>query len=259
MTQQMDPIMEGLRLATLFSLPAYKSGSCGDDETKTREQNIILMVKFLLSGSNEYKERLLKLLGTFKTLTPHLVANSKYSGEPPFHIRNVEIYCLGLERYEQNFFGLEVSGVRYPWVLDELKNMGMIPEMVDEMRERAPKPFMPFHTWHTFLTGFISAGEKDSARGVTDCMVRQGTVIEADGSGRLLAQTIMLDAGTKGLSYKSVQIEAKFEQSYFGCIPKKDDKVAIHQGFAFRLLNDDEYSALAKTNSQVLETFKKFE
>ena len=261
MTGKHTLITQGVFLATLFSMPAYESRSCGEGNEDVRDKNLELIHKFLTKKDQESEEDIKKLLGTFKTLMPYLKAISKYTGEEPFHIRNVEIYCLGFDRQEKDFFG-PISHCSHCLVLAEFGELGIPLEKLKELEKKVPGYFMPFHTYHNFLDGFVNLDlrKEKHLNGVTNCMVKQGLVQKIkEGGNKLLVETLKLATQSGKLTFLDTGIEVEFNPAYFELPLEKNAKVAIHQNRVFKILSDWEYDTLAKRNEQVLEAFENFE
>ena len=257
MMKKYTPTTQGVILAARFSLPAYQNDSCGNDEG--REQGLKQIHEFLTTKSSESQEAVVEILSTFKTLIPYLNAIKKYTGEETFHIRNVQIYCLGVDSIENNFFGSEISHYTFPWVLSELKDQKMHPKAIENLKHSAPDPFMPFHSYHVFLDGFVNYGKDNFLKGITNCMVNHGVVKEVKDDGKkLVVRTFRLVLQSGSLFLLGTESEVEFNKEYFVDSLKTYDKVAIHQGHVFKLLADVDYSRLMARNQQVVDIFKRF-
>lgn len=243
---------KGLRLALAFSYPAYKERSCGEYSQKTLK----LFEDFLKTGDDSLVNGVLTELKKFNTLMAHLetIANQFTENNgvdfETFDIRVVEAYTV-VSKF-LNAFG--ESALQK--LLSTLESRGMHKVVVQNYSKKAPRPFIPLHTYYVFMSGLFQFGFSEDMRiGANGCMVKSGVVLEVmpDGKSAKVATSKLV------ISDQRLELEDFIEKVEINPLLLEDhgagiklgDEVAIHQKLVFKKLEKGEAKKLRVKNSEI--------
>lgn len=217
--------LKALQLATRFSLPPNSLGYCGKNSATEKFKSCFIKGK--CQGVEEEIEQ-------FIVLHPYLKTISEITKKPKFSYQVVECFWLGNELVKK----AQVSD--YEILLKNFLEQGVPFWLVEELKEKKPKKFLPFHLFQVLHVGVgkASGSVPFDMETINNCMIRWGEVLEI----REDKLTISLNSlEKKGKSYQ--QILKKEEFSYhpdFLKGLKTSDKVAVHWQQPVKILTKEE-------------------
>lgn len=230
---------KALQLLSRLSLPPNALGYCGKDSAPEKFKKCVIEGK--CSGvSNEIKN--------FIVLNPYLKTLGKITGKDIFSYETAEAYWIGnnqlkkvkIEDYEILLKYLEKQGVP-KWILEDLKG-------------RRPKKFIPTHLFQILHVGVgrASGSVPYNLKSINNCMIRWGKV------KKILEKEVLINVFSLARSGKGYKLVTK--EKGFTIIPgftnklKIGEEVAVHWGHIIKKLNKSEVKKISFWTKEVLKT-----
>lgn len=154
---------KALQLASRFALPPNSLGYCGRDTAPEKLKKCILG-----KGCDGVTEEIDKFIG----LSPYLKTISEIIGKGKYAYETVEAYTLGNDE-------LRKAKIKdYQTLLKNFAKQGVPPWLIDELKEKSPKVFIPNHLFQVLFVGVgkMSGSVPYNMDSINNCMIRWGKV-----------------------------------------------------------------------------------
>jgi len=232
----MDP--KALKLASLFSYSPNHKGYCGRDSA---EDTFIRCIKDGQCG------KVPRELKHFIVLYPYLKTIATVTNLSPFDHKVIEAYWIGNELLAK----IPMSG--YEILLKEFSKQGVPSWLVDSLKKKKPKKFIPNHLFQVLHVGVgqASGSVPFDIQSINNCMIRWGKVIAVKADGKIvisLKQLTQSKSGYKLISKKEVMHSEACP--FFK--PKVGDLVTLHWGHVVKKLTKREENNLMYWTKQIL-------
>jgi len=229
---------KGLQFASRFALPPNSLGYCGKGTAPEKFKSCIIDGKC---------GRVPEEIDKFIVLGPYLKTLSKVTGKPKYSHPVVEAYWLGnseLKKAKDKDYGL---------LLNNLSAQGVPPWLIDELKEKKPKKFIPCHLFQVLHVGVgrASGSVPFNLDAINNCMIRWGKV-EKIGRKKM---TVKLNSLKKvGKHFKLTFKKGSFSylSDFFHGL-NTGDVVAVHWKQVVKKLTTDEEKKLKKWTAEVIE------
>jgi len=234
---------KALKLASLFSYSPNHKGYCG------RSSAGHVFFRCIRDG---ICDDVSQELTHFIVLYPYLKTIATLTKLSPFDHKVIEAYWIGNELLEN----IPVSG--YEILLKEFTKQGVPSWLVDSLKDKKPKKFIPNHLFQVIHVGVgqASGSVPFDIHSVNSCMIRWGrvTAIKADGNMEIALK--QLTQSKKGYKLKSTKEVVSAEACPF-FKPKIGDLVALHWGYIVKRLTKREENNLMYWTEHTLKVCKK--
>ena len=184
----------------------------------------------------------------FIVLHPYLKTIAEISNLPFTSYGVVESFWLG------NNLLKKVKLTHYNLLLENFKKQGVPDWLVEELKERKPKRFIPFHLFQILHVGVGRAGgavpfNLDS---ITNCMVRWGKISSISGN----SAEVTLNSLEKKMGKYSLALVKETHPFIQGFLPnlKVGYTVAVHWKLISKILNSKEEKNLTYWTNEVLDS-----
>lgn len=234
-TKRMDS--KALKLASLFSYSPNHKGYCGRDSAGD------VFVRCIEKGLCSKVPQELK---HFIVLYPYLKTISTLTKLSPFDYKVIEAYWIGNELLED----MPVHG--YEILLKEFKKQGVPSWLIDSLKKKKPKKFIPNHLFQVLHVGVgqASGSVPFDMQSINNCMIRWGTV-HAKSSRTIGIELTKLQKVNNHYELTSVSEQISTNACPFFS-PKVGDIVALHWGHVVKRLNSREEKNLTYWTKQTL-------
>lgn len=229
---------KALKLASLFSYSPNHKGYCGRDSAGDAFTQCI---------TKGHCSTVPKELKHFIVLYPYLRTIAALTGLSPFDYKVIEAYWIGNNLLEN----IQVSG--YEVLLKEFTKQGVPSWLIDSLKKKKPKQFIPNHLFQVLHIGVgqASGSVPFDIRSINSCMIRWGKVIAEKADSKIVISLKKLSQSKKGYKLKSVKEVMSSEACPF-FKPKVGDLVAVHWGHVVKRLTKREETNLTYWTEQTL-------
>ncbi|MFC1755862.1 DUF6390 family protein [Patescibacteria group bacterium] len=243
-------ITEGLKLALMFSLPSYRKRACGSGALPVE-----VYEEFIKTGNQDLVASIVKELVTYKNMIPNLrVIHDAPEDQVTelFSLKAILMYTVGLG-YMEN---LKPNGVEE--LLTHCEKIGFIPEVVAEMKDRAPQQYLPFHTWYVILDNSLQVEPARDLQVINPCMVNSGVVLWVSPDGtEVEVSTISIEEKRGDMILTPDVQKLTADPTLLGSEIKVRDKVAFHHNWVFRIIETAEHTTLKSRIEETIEMFNR--
>jgi hypothetical protein len=233
--------IDALKLTARFSMSPNKLGYCGLNTAESRFRKCILED----NGDGIEEE-----ISHFIVLNPYLETLKKITGLDKFSYEIAESYWLGNE--ELNKATIE----DYQILLDNFVKQGVPDWLIEELRQKTPKKFIPTHLFQVLHVGVgrASGSVPFNMKTINNCIVRWGKV-ESSKSKSLKVDLNSLEESKGGYKLKLIKEEVEIDEILNPGI-ENGDVVAVHWGRVAKKLTPEEVEKLEYWTRVVLENIE---
>ncbi len=229
---------EALQFVSRFALPPNSLKFCGRGSTPEIFKKCIIGGD--CSGVTEEIDK-------FIVLNPYLSTIAKIAGKDKYSYSVMESYWLGnddLRKAKQEHYSI---------LLTALKKQGVPSEVIEKLRVKKPKKFIPFHLFHILHAGVdqTSGTISDNLDAINNCMIRWGKVVKL-GRKYLTVNLNSLKLNGKQLKLTLKESKCQFIPDFFEDL-KKGDVVAVHWKLAVKKINKKEISEILFWTKKVMK------
>lgn len=230
----------GLKLVSRFSMSPNQLGYCGHDTAGKKFVDCI--TKDICEGVGEEVKH-------FIVLNPYLKTISKSLARPMFSKEVVESYWLGNESLKK------IKSEDYDLLLDNFVEQGVPDWLVQELRTKRPKAFIPTHLFQVLHVGVgrASGSVPYNLDTINNCMIRWGKVVNIM-PDEVSVEVVSLATTEPPHTLKTETKTFKYSPLLMAGI-KKGATVAIHWGWAVKILTPKEKDLLSYWTTEVLNSF----
>lgn len=231
-----------LKLAARFSLSPNQLGYCGQDSAGETFE------KCIISGDCAGVE---EEISHFIVLYSYLKTIGEITRLSPLSYPVVESYWLGNEQLKK------IKLQDYDLLLRNFTAQGVPEWLVQELAENKPDQFIPSHLFQVLHVGVgrASGSVRYNLGSINNCMIRWGKVeLLKDQTVRINLNSLQKD----GRQYKLTKIRetVRFNPNLVTGL-KRGNVVAVHWGWAVKILNTEEKNLLNYWTREVLKSFEK--
>ena len=231
--------IKALQLTSRFSLPPNSLGYCGRNSATEKLKKCVIQGKC---------DGVAKEITKFIVLYPYLKTIAKMAKLSFTSYDVVECFWLG------NNLLKKANLSHYDLLLKNFVKQGVPAWLIDELKKRKPKKFIPFHLFQILHVGVGRAGgavpfNLDS---ITNCMVRWGKV---DSINENTAKITLNSLEKKKGKYSLVLVK-ETHSFILEFLPnlKIGDTVAVHWKLITKILNAKEEKSLTYWTNKVLDS-----
>ena len=231
--------VEGLQLASRFSLPPNSLGYCGKGSATEKFKECVLIGDCKGVDSEITK---------FIVLHPYLKTIAEMANLPFTSHEVVECFWLGNGL-------LKKAGMRhYDLLLQNFLKQGVPKWLVDELKERKPKRFIPCHIFQVLHVGVgrASGAVPFNLDSQNNCMIRWGKVEAINGEFASVVLNTLVKKGTR-YDLKLSRENHPFIPGFLSGLKIGDD-VAVHWKQVVKILTLGEVQKLTFWTGEVLES-----
>lgn len=229
-----------LQLESRFSLPPNSLGYCGLKTAGAAFQTCIKTGRC---------DRVEQEVEHFIVLHPYLQFLSKITNLPKFSYELIEGYWIGNDMLKQ------AKPDDYFILLTYFKKQGVPDFLLDSLKEKKPKHFIPSHLFQVLHVGVgrASGSVPFNIDTINNCMVRWGKVTQVD-SKNVSVELNSLRETAKG-TYGLTSILQKIPySSWLTPNVKKGDTVAVHWNMVIKILTKDEIEKIEYWTKEVCKS-----
>lgn len=232
---------KALQLASRFALPPNSLGYCGKNTAPEKFK------KCTITGVCEGVE---EEIGKFIVLYPYLKTLSQITKLPAYSREVIEAYWFGNEQLRK--VGLK----HYNLLLENFKKQGVPSWLIDELKEKKPKKFIPNHLFQVLHVGVGRASDSVpyNLGSINNCMIRWGKVTKLY-KGKLGITLNSLEQANGVHSLTFIREVMKFNKKFLGPV-KVGDTVAVHWKQVVKILTTAEVRGLYLWTKKVLDSFQ---
>lgn len=231
--------LKALQLNCRFSLPPNSLGYCGRNSAPEKFKRCICHGEYRNVASEFSK---------FIVLNPYLNTISKITKLPKYSYKIVESYWLG------NTLLKQAKNNHYKILLNYFKKQGVPNWLIEELKNKEPVKFIPFHLFQILHVGVgrASGSVPFNLNSQSQCMIRWGNVLKIKNNKAFLE--------LETLSYKRNKYGLKKIKKWFGFNPEivSDIKVgaiaSVHWGQIIKILSKSESKNLYLWTNFTLDT-----
>lgn len=232
---------KALQLASRFALPPNSLGYCGKNTAPEKFKNCAI------TGACDGVEN---EISKFIVLYPYLKTLSQITKLPIFSKKIIEAYWFGNDELKKT--NLE----HYKILLANFKKQEVPDWLIDELKEKKPKKFIPNHLFQILHVGVgrASGSVPYNLDSINNCMIRWGKVRKI--SGKKMG-VVLNSLKIVGKEYKLVLIRLvlPLNKTFLGPV-KVGDTVAVHWNQVVKILTKTEESKLSLYTRAVLDSFR---
>lgn len=233
--------IKALQLASRFALPPNSLGYCGKGTAPE---------KFKKCATYSACEGVEEEIGKFIVLYPYLETISQITKLPTFSHEVIEAYWFGNNQLEK------AKSSHYKILLENFKKQGVPDWLLDELKNKKPKKFIPTHLFQILHVGVgrASGSVPYNLESINNCMIRWGKVEKFSGKKMAVVLNSLKIVRQK---YKLVLIRGilPFNKTFLGPI-KVGDAVAVHWNQVIKILTKTEERKLSLWTENVLDSFR---
>jgi len=236
--------IEALKLTARFSMSPNHLGYCGLDSAESKFR------KCIIEGKNEGIEEEVK---HFIVLNPYLETISKIIKKNKFDYEVAESYWLGNEELNK------VKLKDYDLLLESFSKQGVPEWLIEELKNKRPKKFIPTHLFQVLHVGVgrASGSVPFNIQTINNCIVRWGRVLGKNKIKKTKEKTLMIELNSleeKRGKYKLKITEERVEiDESLNPGVTVGDMVAVHWGRVAKKLTQDEAEKLEYWTKEVLK------
>lgn len=231
--------IKALQLVSRFSLPPNSLGYCGRNSATEKLKNCVIKEK-----CDGVAEEITK----FIVLHPYLKTIAEITNLPFTSYNVVESFWLGNDLLKK------ARPKHYDILLDNFSEQGVPGWLVEELREKRPKKFIPFHLFQILHVGVgrASGAVPFNLDSITNCMVRWGKVNSITKNNANLTLNSLQKKGGK-YSLILVKETHPFIPKFLPDL-KIGDIVAVHWKLITKILKTEEDKNLVYWTNKVLDS-----
>lgn len=229
---------KALQLNSRFSLPPNSLGYCGKDSAPEKFKSCVI------DGECGGVEEELKY---FIVLYSYLRTISKITRLPKFSYKVAESYWIG------NDLARKAKNRDYNILLSFFEKQGVPERLVEELKSKKPRKFIPTHLFQVLHVGVgrASGSVPYNLETINNCMIRWGEVKKVDKSSAEIKLNSLKKA--KGIFYIT-QISDTFPFiSGFVADIKVGDIVTVHWKQITKILTEEEEKKISYWTNEVLK------
>lgn len=231
---------KALQLLSRFSLPPNSLGYCGQESAAQKFRGCVItgVCKDL---KNEVPH--------FTVLYPYLKTIAKSVGLNIYDYSVIESYWLGNELLKK------VNATDYMLLLENFSKQGIPNFLIEELKQKVPKAFIPNHLFQVLHVGVGRASNNIvpfNIDSINNCMIRWGKVQKIFNDS---AEVCLYSLKQKDGSYKLIRLKKTIPfNTEFTPGLKIGDTVAVHWQQIVKILTKNEEKNLSIWTAAVLET-----
>lgn len=228
-----------LQLVARFTLPPNQLGFCGKGSAPPIFRQCIVQGKCTKVASQ---------ISHFIVLHPYLKTLSKITGLNKLSYPVVEGYWLGNDLLKK------AMPKDYDLLLTNLSSQGVPPWLVDELKHKRPKVFIPFHLFQILHVGVgrASGAVPFNLDSINNCMIRWGKVTSLNWkNSKLTVKLNSLKRESKKFSITQSSQTFDYDPAFLPGL-KKGKTVAVHWSWVSKVLTVKEENNLSYWTDQVL-------
>lgn len=237
--------IDALKLTARFSMSPNKLGYCGLNTAESRFRKCILENE----GSGVEEE-----LEHFIVLNPYLETLKEITKLPKFSYKVAEAYWLGNEELNK------ATTEDYQILLDNFVKQGVPDWLIEELRQKVPKIFIPTHLFQVLHVGVgrASGSVPFNMKTINNCIVRWGKIkskVESSKSKSLKVELNSLEESKNKYKLKLIEEEVEIDEILNPGI-ENGDVVVVHWGRVAKKLTPEEVEKLEYWTREVLENIE---
>ncbi len=230
---------KALQLAARFALPPNSLGYCGRGTAPEKFKACVVHGKCEGVGDE---------LAKFIVLNPYLETLAQITGLSKFSYAGAEAYWLGNGELKK------AKLKHYHLLLKFFAKQGVPEWLVDELKHKKLKKFIPFHLFQVLNVGVgrASGAVPYNLESINNCMIRWGTVKKIE-NGELRIENYGLERKGKKYVLAKQNTKAAFREDFLPGV-KVGDMVAVHWKQAVKKLTAKETTNLEYWTNEVLKS-----
>lgn len=230
---------ESLQLLSRYSLPPNSLGYCGKGSAPEKFKACIIGGK--CDGVEEE-------ITHFIVLHPYIKTIAALSGKDKFDYEVGECFWLGNDLI--NMAKLE----HYELLLDNFLTQGVPESFVNELRQKKPKQFIPFHLFQVLHVGVgkSSGAVPFNLETINNCMIRWGEVTSIE-STTLTAELNSVEIVDDKYQLTKLPFTVEFNPLLLPNL-KVGDTVSVHWNVVNKILTSEEIKNLSYWSQKTVET-----
>lgn len=228
-----------LQLESRFSLPPNSLGYCGKDSAAEKFK------KCIMAGECDGVE---EEVTHFIVLHPYLKTLSDIIGQSKFSYPVIEGYWIG------NDYLKIAKSEHYDLLLENFLAQGVPAWLVDELKQRRPKTFIPHHLFQVLHVGVgrASGAVPFNLDSINNCMIRWGRVEKISGGE---AEVVLNSVKKENDHYALTMLQETVPfNSDLAPGLKIGDTVAVHWKQVIKILTPNEEKNLAFWSGEVIKS-----
>jgi hypothetical protein len=232
---------KALQLESRFSMPPNSLGYCGRDTAKDAFRTC------LLTGNCD---PVAKEITHFIVLHPYLKTIAEVTGLKFTDYKVIESYWIGNELMNQ------FKPEHYDILIKNLAKQGVPDWLIDEIKDKKPKKFVPVHLFNILHVGVgrASGAVEFNTDSVNHCMIRWGKVTHLDTtSHKLTVNLTSLNSHTPPYKFVTASQTYSYEPELLKDM-KLGSTVAVHWHQVIKVLTPTETKNLKHWTQQLLNS-----
>ena len=230
-----------LQLESRFSLVPNSLGYCGQKSA---------IVKFKKCISFNKCDGVREELSNFIVLYPYLKTLSRIIGKPFWSYPIIESYWLGNNELKKT------KQKDYLLLLNYFSKQGVPDFLINELKVKKPKKFIPNHLFHVL---FIGVGKASGAapfnlKSINSCMIRWGKVEKLSKKEAIINLNSLKKKGKSAYVLTKVKTSVPFNSKFTPGL-KAGDTVAAHWNLVVKILTSSEKKNLQFWSAKVCQLF----
>ena len=236
--------IDGLELASRFSLPPNMRGYCG------KPGLLPAFEKFYPDKTADNARRLNAQLETLPLMCTYLETIAEANGiDDKFSYENVEAFWIG------NSLASKVTRDDAVRMYHNMAMKKIFPaKRAETLSNALPKKIPPLHhSFHVYITEFVSKKAARTAANKDKCRPSWGKAIgEGAGMLKVLSEPVIFSQGQFSFA-KATPVKLRHTVGKIRLVPKDPDIVAAHWGVAVKEISLAEKSAMKKYTQSALD------
>jgi len=230
-----------LQLESRFSLAPNSLCYCGQKSA---------VVKFKKCISFNKCDGVREELSNFIVLYPYLKTLSRIIGKPFWSYPIIESYWLGNNELKKT------KQKDYLLLLNYFSKQGVPDFLINELKVKKPKKFIPNHLFHVL---FIGVGKASGAapfnlKSINSCMIRWGKVEKLSKKEAIINLNSLKKKGKSAYVLTKVKTSVPFNSKFTPGL-KAGDTVAAHWNLVVKILTSSEKKNLQFWSAKVCQLF----
>ncbi|KKT77824.1 MAG: hypothetical protein UW73_C0011G0023 [Microgenomates group bacterium GW2011_GWB1_44_8] len=231
-----------LQLGARFALGPNQLGYCGRGTAPEKFKRCLTTGN--CAGVKEEFSKFIVFYPYLRTLS-YLTKLDRYSYPV------MEAYWLGNDQLKK------ANTDHYEILISYFSRQGVPGWLINELKNKKPKVFIPFHLFQTLHVGVgrASSAVPFNLESINNCMVKWGTLLKVNGKQKQVSVRLNMLEKSQDAKYKLIQSDqvVSFSPALIGEL-KKGDMVAVHWKMVAKKLKSNEVANLSLWTRKVLET-----